>query len=164
MDEDVLICPECGAEYYAHVKTCKGCGVALVRPGRAGEAPSASGSLVCIEAGGYDRVSDMARSLKGAGFECGVLKTGGKSSCATGGEYGLFVDSAVASKAAMAIEDLWLKLHPEMKQTESRLLDGLCPACGARLQGAPSECPDCGLNLGGGGGGHGHGDGCGGCC
>jgi hypothetical protein len=30
MYEDVKICPECGAEYFAHVEECNGCGVRLL--------------------------------------------------------------------------------------------------------------------------------------
>lgn len=161
MSEEVKICPECGAEYFAHVSECRACEVPLISPGdNISKRPAVSpgGELVCIEEGDYDRVTELARGLNRSGVECKVLNIarGGGSSC-SGGGFGIFVQQSIAREAVKTVEDLWQKLHPELRQTEERLDAGLCPACGSGLNGSMNECPDCGLYLGGGG------DNCGGC-
>lgn len=155
MDQDVKICPECGAEYFAHVDECRGCGVLLVFPGQETKKTYTSqddSPLVCIEEGTPDRLQELAGALRAVGIEPQVLRAGAGSSC-SGGGVGLFVPQVVAKEAVKALDEYWLKKHPELKEMEERLNAGQCPACGATIavstSGFVSECPDCGLNLGG---------------
>ncbi|MEK7773247.1 MAG: hypothetical protein AAB307_02780, partial [Deltaproteobacteria bacterium] len=163
MDEDIKICPECGAEYFPHITVCAGCEVPLIRPGEEAkrELPELQGSSVCIEEGDIHRVNDLARGLKSAGIEYEIMKMGTGKACSSSGGFGIFVDSALARAAVQAIDEFLHSTYPELKDAQDRMDAGLCPACGADLRGSTSgECPDCGLNLGDGSPGE---DTCGGC-
>lgn len=163
MDDDVKICPECGAEYFAHVEMCGGCDVALVRPGEQVERVRPDdGQLVSILQGPQDRIQEYSRVIAAQGMECHVLNPGG-SGCSPA--YGLFVNQHDAEDAVRAIEQYTLDMHPELLETDAKLRSGLCPACGASLSNwtTSGECPDCGLNLEPGGGDCGTGCGPGSC-
>jgi len=159
MSHETKICPECGAEYFAHIVNCASCEVQLIRPDEKRQLPKAEGELVCVDEGDYDRATELARELKKQGVPCEVLNMSKGKSCSSGGGFGLFVPMSIARQTVGMIEALMLRLHPELIEAEARLEAGLCPACGAPASGA-AECSDCGLNLGGGG--HDHG-GCGDC-
>ncbi|MBI5644005.1 MAG: hypothetical protein HY954_11095 [Deltaproteobacteria bacterium] len=149
--DDIKVCPECNAEYYAHVRMCRSCDVDLVTPEerqRLKAVPKAEGALVCIEEGDYDKITHLASALEREGLETHVLKAQ-KGGCG-GGDFGLFVAQSIARMAAGKIDEIWNKMHPELKEAEARLEAGLCPACGAKMPDRFGECPDCGLNLGGG--------------
>ncbi|MBI1912236.1 MAG: hypothetical protein HYS21_09565 [Deltaproteobacteria bacterium] len=149
MSDEFKICPECGAEYFPHAIECRTCEIALVFASELEKKkqaqPQAAGSLVCIEEGTLERVSDLANALGSIGFEASVYKMGQGSSC--GGGFGLFVDQAIARSAVKELETIWQRLYPELKESEKRLEAGLCPACGSNVKESDTECPDCGLNL-----------------
>ncbi len=161
MSEDTRVCPECGAEYFAHIVSCATCEVQLVRHGEKKELPKPEGELVCVDEGTYERATELARELKKTGIECEVLNMSKGKSCSSSGGFGLFVPLSIARHTVGKIEELMRRLHPELAEADSRQEAGLCPACGAPAKGA-AECPDCGLNLSGGGHG-GCGDECGPC-
>lgn len=152
---DVLVCPSCGAEYFAHVKTCHHCEIELVAPERLEEArknlPKAEGQLVqIIEDGSYERVKALASGLESYGIEAKALKLSGNS-CKSAA-YGIFVPETQAVPAMQAIHKIWNELYPDSMESVAsmdKMNDGLCPACGAVLTTFMAECPDCGLNLGG---------------
>jgi len=149
MEEQTKLCPNCSAEYYAHIEECSTCEVALVTAEELSrrKAPrSGEGPLVCIEEGDYDKVTGLAHALDGLGFETQVLKAPG-GGCSGG--FGIFVAQSIAREAAGNIEALWHKLYPEIKEAEARMDSGLCPACGSKFSHSDVECPDCGLYLGG---------------
>ncbi|MBI5971000.1 MAG: hypothetical protein HY884_07585 [Deltaproteobacteria bacterium] len=169
---DVVVCPSCGAEYFAHITTCHHCEIELVAPERLEEArmnlPKAGGQLVqIIEDGSYERVKALADGLETYGIEAKALKLSGNS-CKSGAAYGIFVPETLAEAAMQAIHGIWKELFPETVESISsmdKMNDGLCPACGAVLTTMAIECPDCGLNLGGPAAGGDCGDkGCGGNC
>ena len=150
MDEQVKVCPECGAEFFAHIMECNRCEAELVSPETVGrpskmQSPSADPSLVCIDEGSYDRSNEVAWGLRSAGFDAKVLRTPANS-CKGG--FGVFVDRECAREAAQKIEELWKQSHPEIEEAEERMRKGLCPACSALLLGSSEECPDCGLFVG----------------
>jgi len=151
MDEQVKVCPECGAEFFASMATeCNKCEAELVDPEMMGrpstrQAPSADPALVCIEEGSYDRANEVAWGLRSAGFDAKVLRAPANS-CKGG--FGVFVDKESARDAALKIEELWKKSHPEIEEAEELMRKGLCPACGTLLMGSSEECPDCGLFVG----------------
>lgn len=151
MDEQVKVCPECGAEFFAHVIECNRCETELVSPEEArGPAPKKSHDptegLACVEEGTYERANEVAWTLRSAGFDVQVLRTPGGSSCK--GSFGVFVDRSAASEAVKKIQKAWNQSHPEVAAAEERMRKGMCPACGALLMGSSEECPDCGLFLG----------------
>lgn len=154
MEEDVKVCPECDAEYYAHIDECRGCGVPLVFPGEAAEQKVRAvddSPLVCIEEGTPERLNELSGALLAAGIEGQILRADAGGGCGGGG-VGLYVPQSIAREAVNAIDDYWLKKHPELKEMEERMSQGICPACGAQLAmtttaGSIRECPDCGLNF-----------------
>ncbi|MBI5888920.1 MAG: hypothetical protein HZB82_09485 [Deltaproteobacteria bacterium] len=166
MSDDVKICPECGAEFFAHATNCNKCEVALILPGQEPPKkiiPQGEGEFVAIMTGPCDRLRELSTELDFIGIENKVLNTGG-ASCAANEGYGLFVPASLANISLQAIEDFKIRIYPELRQAEERFLNGQCPACGADISSNPVECPDCGLNLSGGGGGGGcSDDSCGSC-
>jgi len=165
MADDVKICPECGAEFFAHATTCNKCEVTLIPPGQKPQKrtlPQAQGDggLVAIMNGPIDRLRELSTELDFIGIENKVLNSGG--ACSTD-SYSLFVPASLANVALGAIEDFKIRIYPELRQAEERFLNGQCPACGADVSSNPAECPDCGLNLSGSGGGECSDDSCGSC-
>ncbi len=157
MEEDVRICPECGAEYFPHVTACRSCEAALVSPAeleKMKESPAPMGpldpddGLACLEEGTLERITEIHASLTRHGIDSRVLKMPSPDKgCSDNGGYGVFIPRSFARMAVEAVRQEMLKLYPEVRQSEERLEAGLCPACGAELQGSPRECPDCGLSL-----------------
>lgn len=149
MDEQVKICPECRAEYYAHITKCRSCDVALVSPeeASANKLPTAQGELVCIEQGAYERVLEFATLLESSGIGAKTLNVRSTDSCSSEGSFGLFVHQSLAQASVKIIEDFCERVYPEMREAQDRLAAGLCPACGTDIKNAKSECPDCGLSL-----------------
>ncbi|HBG46708.1 MAG TPA: hypothetical protein DDW94_06915 [Deltaproteobacteria bacterium] len=150
MDDETKVCPECGAEFFAHVNVCNRCDTELVSPEEMrgpSPRPATPGNegLVCLEEGTYDRANELAWALRSDGFEVTVLRAPA-SSCKGG--FGVFVDREVAVDAAARVDELWKRSNPEIADAEERLKKGLCPACGAALMGSSEECPDCGLFVG----------------
>lgn len=164
--ENVKLCPECGAEYFAHVAECGGCEIPLVHPeeldkARTTRIEEAEDTLVCILEGPKDRLKEIAYGLKSKGVDSQVLKTvSGGSSCSTGGGFGIFVAREAASAAAELMPGIMNNYKDELINVDEYYSQGKCPACGADAMNSPNECPDCGLNLGGGGGEGGHDHGC----
>ncbi|MBI5236757.1 MAG: hypothetical protein HY886_11005 [Deltaproteobacteria bacterium] len=161
---DTKTCPECGAEYFSHVTTCKRCDTLLVSD-TAAATPQASAppddsdaeDLVCIEECRLDRAQELVNALEKIGFKSKTLKMGSTKTC---GAYGVFVaGELIADEAIRKLDEHWRKLYPELKGATERANEGQCPACGADASASPDECPDCGLKLG-----FGRDDGnCGGC-
>jgi hypothetical protein len=149
MDEQVKICPECKAEYYAHITKCRSCDVALVSPetAHADKMPAPQGELVCIEQGAYERILEFATLLESSGIGAKALNIRPGNSCSSEGGFGLFVQQSLAPASVKIIEDFCERVYPGMREAQERLAAGLCPACGADIKNAVSECPDCGLSL-----------------
>lgn len=163
---DTKTCPECGAEYFSHVATCKHCGVELVSAADTAT-PQASAPpddcneevLVCIEECRLDRAQELAGALEQIGFQSKVLKMDSTKACGQDAAYGVFVAEHSSDEALRKLDEHWGKLYPELKDAGQRTNAGQCPACGADVRDSPDKCPDCGLNLG-----WGHEDNnCGGC-
>jgi predicted amidophosphoribosyltransferase len=151
MDDNVKLCPECEAEFFAHIAECNRCEVPLVSPEelRKGPLKKAEGELVVIMQGSLERMKEIAYGLKGKDIQSKILNAGeGGASCG-GGNYGLFVDQSIGREAVEAAGEIYSKLYPEIEELEESYRKGECPACGANVKNAPGVCSDCGLNLGG---------------
>lgn len=149
--EDTKVCPDCGAEYFAHVIECNRCMVDLVPSSEMrGGAPSdakkhPSDGLVCIEDSSYERANELAWALREKGFDATVLRAPA-ASC--GGGFGVFVEQSIAKDAALYRDSLLRKANAGLDEAEAKLRKGVCPACDAPLMGSSEECPDCGLFIG----------------
>ena len=73
MDDSTKQCPECGAEYYAHIEECGTCDVKLLSADDIAEGridTNSVSALVCIMDGPIDRLKEIANGLDTAGIEC----------------------------------------------------------------------------------------------
>ncbi len=150
MDDNVKLCPECEAEFFAHITECNRCEVPLVSPEelRKGPVRKAEGELTMIMQGAMERMKEIAYGLKAREIKSKILNAGGTEKSCSGGDYGLFVHRSIAREAVEAAVKIHNKLNPEIAELEESYRKGECPACGADVRNAPGVCNDCGLNLG----------------
>jgi rRNA maturation protein Nop10 len=159
--DDVKLCPECNAEYYAYIENCAECDVALVRPGEVApevsmpdldEADLTGAPTVCIAEGEIAKMHQIAEACEAVGIPYEIAKHEETDECASKGcgpeRYGVFVTEQVADGARRAL-DAYMKQDSETSEARERMSKGLCPACGALTMSESEECPDCGLNLAG---------------
>src|SRR3972149_9411862 len=111
--EETKVCPDCGAEYFAHVRECSRCMVDLIpssemRGGAPAKKKHPSDGLVCIEDGTYERANELAWQLREKGFDATVLRAPA-ASC--GGGFGVFVEQSIARDAALCRDALLKRLH-----------------------------------------------------
>ena len=45
------------------------------------------------------------------------------------------------------IDEYYMELHPEIRESQELVDQGRCPACGYHVGTDARECPDCGLRL-----------------
>ena len=170
MSDNIKICPECSAEYFAHAETCSSCEVALVLPGQAPAAAHAhdhdhedsgiewpEGPIEVLMEAPLEILKDMGNALNEnrMPYEIyekphieGVEDDKNAKSCQAGqSEYAIAVPKANMAESIKITEEHWYKLHPEQIESDKRAKQGQCPACAADLRGNTKECPDCGLNL-----------------
>jgi len=156
MSADTKICPECGAEFYAHISECNGCDVPLVHPDASPVmtgAPQIPGSdealrLVTIEQGDLTKIAELHNALAACDVPSEIINATAAAGSCNGG-FLLQVPEYLKKTATTTINDHWHTLHPELKDAVEREESGQCPACGFALSSTAETCPDCGLNLGG---------------
>jgi hypothetical protein len=149
MYEDVKICPECGAEYFAHVEECNGCGVRLLSTEEKAkmEKEAAEPASKGADESSLSRLREVAGALESSAIDYEIVKEEGPTGCSSKeGNFSLLVPKPLANRALKTIEDYWHRLHPEIKQAKEMLDKGLCPCCGSNVEGL-SVCPDCGLDF-----------------
>lgn len=157
-------CPKCRSEYVEGVVRCGSCEVELVE-----ELPEigprrdellrqavAAGEALAIARASYADAGRMVEVLHNAGVD--AMVSGDPASCGKGGScshyfVSVLPDDAEAANAALKAE--WARLldNEQMSALDATVdLDAegakQCPACDAEFEGAPDECPDCGLFLG----------------
>jgi hypothetical protein len=170
MSDNIKICPQCNAEYFAHAERCSSCEVDLVSPGEAPEAhhdhdhsvdesdvPWPDGPSEVLMEATLAILQDMGNVLNknGLPYEIyekphieGVEDKKNAASCRAGeSEYAIVVPKAKMEESIKITEAHWYKQHPEQVESDKRASLGQCPACAAQLEDNPGECPDCGLNL-----------------
>ncbi|MCK4739741.1 MAG: hypothetical protein KAT46_07310 [Deltaproteobacteria bacterium] len=158
--ELIKVCPSCSAEFYAHIESCNGCGIALVTPEEKLELdknpePTSDanidaltdfdGEYVCVDKGSSHRLAELQIALKKSSIESEIVAEKG-GGCSNSGNCLLLVTKEYGQAAANAIRDHWHSEHPEIAEAEANMAEGKCPCCGFDA-GSASECPDCGLNL-----------------
>jgi hypothetical protein len=162
-------CPSCRSEYRAGIATCAHCEVPLVEALAEGEEDKAERLRQSVAQGQgakalsratYAEACQMVEQLRGAGLD--AMVTADPASCGKGGgcsQYFVQVLEEDAPSAVQLLREGWLRLL-EGAQGVARVdfeasvdLDAegshTCPACGGAFEGAPAECPECGLFLGG---------------
>ena len=159
---DTKFCPQCGAEYYAHVERCAACEIPL-QTAPFGMVPDTSTlpqtpkefapseSLSVVRQAGLDWCRDLADFLVDNGVSARVTSPPGES-CSTGGcgsTYVVVVRSVDLDRAR-ELDQRHLELQVPgaegLRQTASSTSE--CPACGTAVGARDEECPDCGLFIG----------------
>ncbi len=152
MDEDVKVCPGCGAEFLPHVEVCNKCDLQLIRPGEERPAAVASddneAALVLLEVGSADDMKWFQTMLKKKGFRPQVLNLSGGAGCCSSENFGIFVEEPFAVDALKRLDEIRLQASPELREMNEQISAGRCPACGANISCAIYNCPDCGLPIG----------------
>ncbi len=148
------ICPDCGAEYLAHVEKCADCGAALLLPEELEKAREEKKRLMeeaveneaVVREGDLNWMSELYAVLIDAGIPCTVrADTGCKKGC--GAKHRLVVSPEDYERAQERIEGYFMEMHPEIRASLELTGQGRCPACGSPVGAGDRECPDCGLPL-----------------
>ena len=152
--EQVKLCPECGEEYYAHISECYDCEVLLKWPEEIGkknieenqiEDLSESGEV--IKEDKMDLIKELNKMLLASGVPSKMVTCDGCDSGKCGTTYQLVVNTNSIEQANGLIDEYFLKIHPEMRESVEWVKEGRCPACGHHLGIDTEKCPDCGLLL-----------------
>ena len=149
---DVNLCPQCGAEYFAHITDCAECKVPLQRPEdlereRADFISEVGEDAVALTEGKMAELKDMRRVLDKEGIKAFInfasgCKPGGCNSTSI-----LFVAKGNAEAAVSFLQKHFVPDNPEDSDHEEDITEDQCPACGFHAGVDAIECPDCGLAL-----------------
>ncbi len=161
-------CPTCRAEYRPGVTACAHCEVSLVegvpeasedKAERLRQAVIRGDGARPISRASYAEACQMVEQLHGASVD--AMVAGDAATRGKGGSCSLYFVQVLEEDVSAAVEVLredWKRLIDEeegmggIDPGASVDLDAegthACPACGAAFDGAPAECPECGLFLG----------------
>ncbi|MFQ5586396.1 MAG: hypothetical protein ACE5GF_06215, partial [Thermodesulfobacteriota bacterium] len=148
----VKVCPECNAEYFAHIVECAGCGVLLKLPEELQEMQERQRRFeeeeaqngVAIKEGAKGLIFELHHVLIEKGYPCRVIPSPGATPGKCGETFLLIVPEEEAASAAQCLKEHSHEMHPELKQSEELAEQGRCPACGFDVGADAKECPDCG--------------------
>ncbi|GBE04506.1 MAG TPA: hypothetical protein ENG95_01430 [Nitrospirae bacterium] len=153
--KQVKICPECNAEYFAHIEKCADCGVVLLLPEenqkvqeekkRLREKPLEQG--VVVSEGELKWMQELQDVLLDSGVASAVTADDGCNKGCCGNTCRLQVSSEDVEKAKDRVEQYYAEVHPEIQASNELASSGKCPACGSAVDADAVECPDCGLIL-----------------
>ena len=149
---DVKLCPQCGAEYFAHITECAECKVPLQRPEelereRAGFVSEVGEDAVPIMEAKMSELKEVRRLLDKEGIKSYINHSSG---CKPGGCNStsvLFVGKGNAEAAVSFLQKHFAPNNPEHSDHEEDITEDQCPACGFHAGVDAIECPDCGLAL-----------------
>lgn len=151
----VKVCPECNAEYFAHIVECAGCGVplklpeeleALLERQRQFEEEEVQNG-VAIKEGEKNLIFELHHVLIEKGYPCRVITSPGATPGKCEEKFLLIVPEEEAPSATQSLKDHSHEMYPELKESEELAAQGRCPACGFDVGADAKECPDCGLIL-----------------
>lgn len=151
---NIKICPDCGTEYFSHIRDCADCGTVLLLPEEnknlQEERKRCKDKLlekpVVVREGDLEWLNELYNVLIDASVPCVINVDRCKKGCGTH-PHQLLVSGPDAEKANELIEEYFMSLHPEMMASKDMMAGGGCPACGTPVNSDTVECPDCGLRL-----------------
>lgn len=160
-------CPTCHAEYREGIALCAHCHLELVaslpesdtdKSDRLREVAGRD-EAARIARASYAEACQMVEMLQAHGVDS--LVCGDPSSCGKGGHCAHFFVAVLPEDVEAAqgvLRDEFRRLVEVDEECKDADPDAVvdfdsegqkaCPACGAAFEGAPEECPDCGLFLG----------------
>ncbi len=157
-------CPKCQTEYRPGIERCAHCEVGLVEKladeadhGEALRAAVQKGEAAVVARMSYAEACQVVEQLHAGGVD--AMVHGDPSSCGKGGQCSHYLVAVLPDEVPAARELLRAQFKQLLVESEVAVdpdasvdLDAegshSCPACGAKFEGAPEECPECGLFLG----------------
>lgn len=94
-----------------------------------------------------DWIQELADMLTENNIPLRVTLAPGCSAGQCGCRHLLHVAKEDAQTALVCIEEYYMTLHPEIRESQEWADQGRCPACGHHAGADAKECPDCGLLL-----------------
>ncbi len=107
----------------------------------------AHGEWVVIKEDLQDWIKELSHMLQEKGIPSRISLTPGCSAGKCGSTYLLLVTQEKVQIALDTIEEYYMVLHPEIRESQEWVAQGRCPACGHHTGADARECPDCGLML-----------------
>lgn len=159
-------CTECQSEYREGITTCPTCNVALsaTPPEPPDEIDDealldSDKELVVIVRAQFKTCLEIREALRGKGIPCVLLREADEGESAREHREALIdvlVEETRIEEASQALHEKWSGLlqkeglEPATGPTgEAEPMELHCPACNAVVAEEATECPDCGLALGG---------------
>lgn len=149
------ICPDCEAEYFPHIERCADCGALLLtieEHKKAMEekkriAAQTVRNAVVVREGELDWMTELKAALIDSGVPCAIhVDTGCRKGCC-GDKCRLMVSPEDLERARETIEEYYMEVSPEFRDSKEMISEGKCPACGSFVGTDERECHDCGLPL-----------------
>ncbi len=102
---------------------------------------------VAVKEGDQDWIKELADMLTGNGIVSGITIAPGCSAGTCGCRFILLVAEKDVEAASDHIDEHYVTMHPEHRESEEWADQDRCPACGHDVGKDAKECPDCGLLL-----------------
>jgi rubrerythrin len=159
MQEEIKVCPNCGAEYYSHIQQCVDCSVDLEYKSNNEISSSIDEfvELVLIRSDEALFIKEFQRKLDEIGIQSIInveYTPQHKSShghFGTGSYYSIYVSKEHEEKARALEHSLWTEELEQDNLKQEIILNTennqYCPACNAFVGIDAKECPSCGLFL-----------------
>ncbi len=94
-----------------------------------------------------DWIQELSNMLSEKDIASRIALAPGCSAGTCGCRYLLLVTQNDVQAALDNIEEHYMLLHPEIRESQEWVDQGKCPACGHHVGDDAKECPDCGLML-----------------
>lgn len=111
------------------------------------ETPNPDAEWVAVKEGDQDWMKELADMLTGKGIPAGMTLAPGCSAGTCGCRFIILVAEKDVQAAHDNIEEYYMAIHPELRESQEWADQDKCPACGHDVGQDAKECPDCGLLL-----------------
>ena len=102
---------------------------------------------VAVKEGDQDWMKELADMLTENGIPTGMTLAPGCSAGTCGCRFIVLVAEKDVQTAHDYIEEYYMTVHPELRESQEWADQDKCPACGHDVGKDARECPDCGLLL-----------------
>ncbi len=152
---NIKICPDCSAEYFAHIDKCAHCDTALMMPEEVTIVQEERKQCmkkdlegrVIVKEGDKKWIDELYDVLIDANVPCNISADAGCNKGCSADTRSLMVSKQDVEKAVGFIEEHYARTHPEIQASNEMASQGKCPACGSTVGSDAVECTDCGLTL-----------------